>query len=66
MAGKIQIAFPELPRIPSIPGIQIAEAGETLPDFDEKAVVKRLKAGQVHFMFNIGIGRGKARIWSAI
>ena len=50
----------------AIGGVQIAAAGETLPDFDAKAVVKHLKAGQVHFTINIGIGRGKARVWSAL
>jgi glutamate N-acetyltransferase/amino-acid N-acetyltransferase len=50
----------------AIGGIQVAEAGETLPDFDAKAVMKHLKAGQVHFTINIGIGRGKARVWSAL
>ena len=50
----------------AIGGIQVAEAGETLPDFDAKAVIKHLKAGQVHFTINIGIGRGKARVWSAL
>jgi len=50
----------------AIGGVQIAEAGETLPDFDAKAVVKHLKSGQVHFTIDIGIGRGKARVWSAL
>ena len=50
----------------AIGGVQIAAAGETLPDFDAKAVVKHLKAGQVHFTIDIGIGRGKARVWSAL
>ena len=50
----------------AIGGIEIAESGETLLDFDEKAVVKHLEAGQVHFMIDIGIGRGKARVWSAL
>ena len=66
MVENPQIAFPVFPKIPSISDIQIAEAMETLPDFDEKAVVKHLKAWQEHFMINIGIGRGKARVWSAL
>jgi hypothetical protein len=66
MSGKPKIVFLEIPKIPSISDIRIAEAMETLPDFDEKAVVKHLKAWQEHFMINIGIGRGKARVWSAL
>lgn len=66
MSGKPQIAFPEIPKISSTSGIQIAEVGETLADFDEKAVVKHLKVGQVHFLINIGIRRGKGRVWSAL
>jgi glutamate N-acetyltransferase/amino-acid N-acetyltransferase len=50
----------------AIGGVQIAVAGEVLSDFDAKAVVKHLKAGWIHFTIDIGIGRGKARVWSAL
>ncbi len=50
----------------AIGGIQVAEGGEAVPDFDAQAVTEHLRTGQVHFTVDIGIGRGKARVWSAL
>jgi len=50
----------------AIGGIQIAEAGESVPDFDAKAVVKHLRSRQIQLTIDIGVGRGKARVWSAL
>jgi len=50
----------------SIGNIVVAKAGESLADIDESAVGSHLKSGQVHLTIDIGIGRGKARVWSAL
>ena len=50
----------------SIGDVVVAKAGESLPDIDEGAVISHLKSGQVHLTIDIGIGRGKARVWSAL
>ena len=50
----------------SIGDIVVAKSGESSPNIDEGAVVSHLRSGQVHFTVDIGIGRGKARVWSAL
>ena len=50
----------------SIGKVLVAKAGETLANFDEAAVDSHLKSSQVHFTIDIGLGRGKARVWSAL
>ena len=50
----------------SIGNIVVAKAGESLADIDKGAVVSHLKSGQVHLTIGMGIGRGKARVWSAL
>lgn len=50
----------------SIGEVLVAKAGETLANFDEGAVISHLKSNQVHFTIDIGLGRGKARVWSAL
>jgi glutamate N-acetyltransferase/amino-acid N-acetyltransferase len=50
----------------SIGDIVVAKSGESSPNIDEGAVVSHLRSGQVHFTVDIGIGRGNARVWSAL
>ena len=50
----------------SIGEVLVAKAGETLTNFDEVAVISHLNSNQVHFTIDIGLGRGKARVWSSI
>ena len=50
----------------SIGDIVVAKSGESSPNIDEGAVVSHLRSGKVHFTVDIGIGRGKARVWSAL
>ncbi|MBT4355353.1 MAG: bifunctional ornithine acetyltransferase/N-acetylglutamate synthase, partial [Rhodospirillaceae bacterium] len=50
----------------SIGNIVVAKSGESSPNIDEGVVVSHLRSGQVHFTVDIGIGRGKARVWSAL
>ena len=50
----------------SIGNIVVAKSGESSPNIDEGAVVSHLRSGQVHFTVDIGIGRGNARVWSAL
>lgn len=50
----------------TIGDVEVAKSGEGVADFDAAAVVSHLKSGKVHFKVDIGIGRGKARVWSAL
>ena len=50
----------------SIGGVTLAEAGEQVADFDAEAVVRHLKGNHVHVAVDLGLGRGKARVWSAL
>jgi glutamate N-acetyltransferase/amino-acid N-acetyltransferase len=50
----------------SIGKVLVAKAGETLSNFDKGLVISHLKSSQVHFIVDIGLGRGKARVWSAL
>jgi glutamate N-acetyltransferase/amino-acid N-acetyltransferase len=45
-------------------GIVIAEAGEGVPDYDETPVVEHLKGREIHVEIDVGVGRGKARVWT--
>ncbi len=45
-------------------GIVIAERGEGVQDYDEAPVTEHLKGREVHIEVDVGIGRGKARVWT--
>jgi glutamate N-acetyltransferase/amino-acid N-acetyltransferase len=45
-------------------GIVIAEAGEGVPDYDETPVAEHLKGREIHMEIDVGVGRGKARVWT--
>ncbi|WP_259781305.1 bifunctional glutamate N-acetyltransferase/amino-acid acetyltransferase ArgJ [Aestuariispira ectoiniformans] len=45
-------------------GIVIAEKGEGVPDYDEAPVAEHLKGREVHIAADVGIGDGKARVWT--
>lgn len=45
-------------------GVVIAEKGEGVPDYDEAPVAEHLKGREVQIDVDLGIGRGKARVWT--
>lgn len=50
----------------AIGDITIADRGEAVAEFDADAVVRHLKGNRIHMTVDIGIGRGKARLWAAL
>ncbi len=45
-------------------GVPITEAGQVLSDYDEAPVAEHLKGREIHIGIDIGLGRGKARVWT--
>ena len=45
-------------------GVVIAEKGEGVPDYDEAPVAEHLKGREIQIDVDLGIGRGKARVWT--
>ena len=45
-------------------GIQITAMGQLLPGYDEAPVARHLKGREVTIAVDIGIGRGRARVWT--
>ena len=50
----------------AIGDVAIAEGGETVSGFDADTMVRHLKSDRVQISVDIGIGRGKARVWAAL
>ncbi|MBP5856415.1 bifunctional glutamate N-acetyltransferase/amino-acid acetyltransferase ArgJ [Marivibrio halodurans] len=48
----------------AVGGTVIAEKGEGVPDYDEAPVAAHLKGRDIQIDVDIGIGRGKARVWT--
>ncbi len=48
----------------SIGGLPVAVAGGAVPNYDETPVKKHMDGRDVHIGVDIGIGRGKARVWT--
>ena len=48
----------------SIGGLPVAVAGGAVPNYDEAPVKKHMDGRDVHIGVDIGIGRGKARVWT--
>ncbi len=45
-------------------GVQITRNGELLSDYDETPVAAHLKGREVGIAVDLGIGRGRARVWT--
>ena len=45
-------------------GVQITKDGQPLPDYGEAPVAEHLKGREVNIAVDIGIGRGRARVWT--
>ena len=48
----------------SIGGIALAENGGAIPDFDETPVAAHMKGQEIDIVVDVGIGRGKATVWT--
>src|SRR5216684_1204116 len=48
----------------AIGGIEIAAQGGPVPDYDEAPVAEHMKGRDIHIGVDIGIGRGRATVWT--
>ncbi|MGH6989234.1 MAG: bifunctional glutamate N-acetyltransferase/amino-acid acetyltransferase ArgJ [Stellaceae bacterium] len=48
----------------SIGGVRIAENGGPVPDYDERPVTAHMKGREIEIAVELGIGRGKATVWT--
>ena len=48
----------------TIGGVVIAEAGHPHPDYREEQVVPHMKGQFIDIVVDVGVGRGKARVWT--
>ncbi|WP_193368552.1 bifunctional glutamate N-acetyltransferase/amino-acid acetyltransferase ArgJ [Pelagibius marinus] len=48
----------------AIGGVQVAEAGEVVPGYDEAPVAAHMKGSDIDIDVDIGIGRGRATVWT--
>ncbi len=48
----------------AIGGVQVAERGEVVPGYDETPVAEHMKGQEIVIDVNVGVGRGKATVWT--
>ena len=48
----------------AVGGVWMAREGGVIPDYDEAPVVAHMKGRDVRITVDLGLGRGKARVWS--
>jgi len=48
----------------SIGGVRIAEKGGPVPGYDEAPVAKHMAGRDIHIALDIGIGKGRATVWT--
>jgi glutamate N-acetyltransferase/amino-acid N-acetyltransferase len=48
----------------AIGGVQVAEAGEVVPGYNEAPVAAHMKGSSIDIDVDIGIGRGRATVWT--
>ncbi|WP_421882721.1 bifunctional glutamate N-acetyltransferase/amino-acid acetyltransferase ArgJ [Pacificispira sp.] len=48
----------------SMGGVLIVEKGEGVEGYDEAPVAEHLKGREIHIEVDVGVGRGKARVWT--
>jgi len=48
----------------SIGGIEVAAAGERVEDYDEAPVARHMKGQDIEIAVDVGVGRGKATVWT--
>jgi glutamate N-acetyltransferase / amino-acid N-acetyltransferase len=48
----------------AVGGVWMAREGGVIPDYDEAPVVAHMKGREVQITVDLGLGRGKARVWT--
>ncbi|MGF1631672.1 MAG: bifunctional glutamate N-acetyltransferase/amino-acid acetyltransferase ArgJ [Kiloniellaceae bacterium] len=48
----------------AIGGVQVAERGEVVPGYEEAPVAQHMKGSDIEIDVDLGIGRGKATVWT--
>jgi glutamate N-acetyltransferase/amino-acid N-acetyltransferase len=48
----------------SIGGVQVAKDGQVVPGYDEAPVAAHMKGSDIVFDVDVGVGRGKATVWT--
>jgi glutamate N-acetyltransferase/amino-acid N-acetyltransferase len=48
----------------TIGGVKIAEKGGPVPGYDEAPVAKHMAGREVHIVLDLGVGKGRATIWT--
>jgi glutamate N-acetyltransferase/amino-acid N-acetyltransferase len=48
----------------SIGGVQVAKDGQVVPGYDEAPVAAHVKGRDIRFAVDVGVGRGKATVWT--
>jgi len=48
----------------SIGGIKVAKDGQVVPNYDEAPVTLHMKGSDIVFSVDVGVGRGKATVWT--
>jgi glutamate N-acetyltransferase/amino-acid N-acetyltransferase len=48
----------------SIGGVPVTENGQLRPDYSEKATTEHMAGNDIRFAVDIGLGRGRARVWT--
>jgi len=48
----------------SIGGVQVAKNGQVVPGYDEAPVAAHMKGTDIVFEVDVGVGRGKATVWT--
>ena len=48
----------------AIGGVKVTENGQLRPDYDERATARHMRESDVHFEVDLGLGRGRARVWT--
>ena len=48
----------------AIGGVQVAKDGQVVPGYDEEPVTQHMKGREISLAVDIGLGRGKATVWT--
>jgi glutamate N-acetyltransferase/amino-acid N-acetyltransferase len=48
----------------AVDGVWMAKHGEVAPDYDETPVVAHMKGREIHIAVDLGLGRGRATVWT--
>jgi len=48
----------------AIGGVPVTENGQLRSDYSEKLTAKHMRGQEIHFEVDIGLGRGRARVWT--